>query len=126
MEMRYDKVAESLTHNGKIALKPKRVQMAAKREYALELWLKGLTYAEIGIEIAVSRQRVQQMVSPPKAIRDRIKARAHDRCEQCEVELEHGHIHHKNARGRTADDFNDRSNLEYLCVGCHMSKHSKG
>jgi hypothetical protein len=88
---------------------------------AVEMKLKGMTYAEIGKALGVSRQRAQQMVRPPKAIYDAVQDRAKGRCEHCGIELQRGHVHHKEG-----DDvgYNDLRNLEYLCISCHRAVHS--
>lgn len=90
---------------------------------AVELWLKGLTYGEIGMELGVSRQRAQQMIRPTTAIYNLVRARANESCESCGVKLGNGHVHHKTTDGKTPEDFNDVSNLMYLCASCHGRKH---
>lgn len=97
-----------------------------KRRQAIQLWLKGLTYAEIGNALSVSRQRAQQMIAPPRPVWNAIRAKAKGKCQHCGVAVLSGHIHHKNTDGRTLDDFNDMENLLYLCPGCHRKAHSEG
>lgn len=92
---------------------------------ALNLWLKGLTYTEIGRRMGYSRQRAQQIIAPPTAIRNAIKKRAEGRCEHCGVELEGGHIHHLGSDGRTPENYNDMANLVYLCILCHGICHAE-
>jgi 5-methylcytosine-specific restriction endonuclease McrA len=94
-----------------------------KRLRAIALWLKGLTYSEIGKSLNVSRQRAQQMIAPPRPIWVAVRVRAKGKCQQCGVEILNGHIHHKNATNRTLEDFNDFVNLVYLCPGCHRTAH---
>lgn len=96
--------------------------MIDRRKTAIELRLKGLTYAQIGEQLGVSRQRVQQMTRPPHAIQLLIRKRANCRCEKCGVELNtgNGHVHHV---GGEDYDFNDLENLQYLCISCHLKAH---
>jgi len=91
-------------------------QPEAPRVEARKLWIAGLSYGEIGKRLKISRQRVQQLVRPPKEIYDVIKKRAKDECEVCGILVKYGHVHHK---GKT-DDIKD---LEYLCRSCHRQAH---
>lgn len=91
------------------------------REKAMELRLKGLTYAEIGAALYVSRQRAQQLTRPEPGIYNMVRDRAESKCEDCGVELAGGHVHHKDQQ---ADNYNDVSNLAYLCLGCHAQQHT--
>lgn len=93
-----------------------------KRKGILEFRLLGMTYAAIGKELGISRQRVQQLISPSKYIRNVVVKRANNRCQRCEVILDgSGHIHHK---GNEDEDYNDIDNLELLCISCHRIAHS--
>src|ERR1700757_1222375 len=83
---------------------------------ALELKLSGLTYAAIGKQLGLSRQRVQQMLRPPKAIYELIRERARYRCEKCGLKTRSGHVHHQ----KLTEDWNDIPNLRYLCLKCHF------
>lgn len=86
---------------------------------ALEMRLKGLTYAEIGKSLGCTRQRVQQLIRPPMATYNFIKRRANNKCEQCGIELSSGHVHHVSC----VENYNDIENLQYLCVSCHRKAH---
>ena len=88
----------------------------------LKLRLDGLTYAQIGEIAGVSRQRVQQQLSPPAAIRNFIHKKYGGRCAECGIVSGSGHIHHKTTETHV-DDYNDVDNLELLCVTCHRLKH---
>jgi len=90
---------------------------------AIELKLLGYTYAQIGKELGVSRQYAQQLVRPPRAIYELVKARAAGRCEECHDTVQNGHVHHKGGNG---EDFNDVPNLTYLCLSCHTTIHHQG
>jgi len=86
---------------------------------AMELRLRGMTYAEIGKALGVSRQRAQQLVRPPRPIYEAVKARAGGKCELCGLEISNGHVHHK----ERVNDYNGLDNLQYLCVVCHKGEH---
>lgn len=93
----------------------------AKREKALRMRLLGKTYAEIGRELDISRQRVQQLISPPLVVKRLIMQRANGCCQACGVKIgRSGHVHHKGGNG---EDYNDIDNLEFLCISCHLRKH---
>lgn len=94
-----------------------------KQTVAMELRLAGLTYAQIGLKIGLSRQRVQQIISPPPYIRRIVVNRAEGRCETCGIKVNgSGHVHHKSCAG---EDYNDVDNLQLLCVSCHMKAHPR-
>lgn len=94
-----------------------------EKEQAMSLRLRGLTYAEIGKEFGISRQRIQQLLSPPPAIERFIKNRAQGKCENCGLDSPKGHIHHRTATGTTSEDYNDIPNLQLLCASCHRLAH---
>jgi len=81
---------------------------------------QGLTYAEIGELYHMSRQRVQQIVSPPPEIANEVRRRSNSKCENCKIELQDGDIHHKSW---DVAQPNALENLQYLCVACHMLLH---
>lgn len=97
-----------------------------RRDTIFRHFLDGLTYAAIAKKVGLSRQRVQQIVRPPKPIYDAVKARAHGKCESCEIHIQDGHVHHIEADGRTVETFNDLHNLLYLCPACHRRMHAAG
>ncbi len=89
---------------------------------ALNLRLSGLTYAEIAQKLGISRQRVQQIIAPPKYIRDLVVGRAHGRCEICGIFVgKRGHVHHNSCKN---ENYNDVDNLELLCISCHILVHN--
>ena len=98
---------------------------AARAETALLLRLRGLTYAEIGTQLGVSRQRAQQLIRPPREIYEIIKKRANGRCEECATEIANSQLHHRQA-DRELSAFNEIENLQYLCRSCHTTKHDLG
>ena len=94
------------------------------RRQALQGRLQGLTYQAIATTMKLSRQRVQQLVSPPLAIRQLVQSRAHGCCEHCGIVTGRaGHIHHRQATGLMPDQFNDLENLQLLCARCHREAH---
>ena len=85
--------------------------------------LDGNTYAQIAEVAGVSRQRVQQQLSPPPAVKSYIHKKYDGRCAECQIGLgQRGHIHHKTT-DTCIDDYNDLDNLELLCATCHRLKH---
>lgn len=88
------------------------------------LRLRGRTYQYIAGKAGVSRQRIQQIISPPKHIRDLVIERYNRHCDSCGIYVGvGGHIHHRDSNGE--EDYNDTENLQLLCVSCHLRKHSK-
>lgn len=83
--------------------------------------LAGHTYAQIAVKYGITRQRVQQLIAPPKAIRDHVIAKYGGRCAACGILIEHrGDIHHA---GSDVDTYNDIESLRLLCIPCHMKIH---
>jgi hypothetical protein len=93
------------------------------RRKAIELKVKGLTYAEIGAVLGVSGPYVHRMIKPPSFVYDAVKKRARNRCERCKQLLldKAGAVHHKHTN--TFENWNDIAQLEYLCQSCHMKEH---
>ena len=88
----------------------------------LKLRLDGLPYAEIAKRSSLSRQRVQQLLSPPKPIKDYVLRKYHGCCKECGLRVgRSGHIHHITSNG---ENYNDIENLELLCISCHRRKHA--
>ena len=88
----------------------------------LVMRLKGFTYKAISIKAGISRQRVQQLLSPPPSIRAYVVAKFGGECNRCGVLVgQSGHIHHN---GDNPETYNDIENLELLCLGCHSKEHN--
>ncbi len=100
----------------------KATQPSEAMNQALRLRLKGLSYAEIGKAMGISRQRAQQLIRPSADIYNFVRRRAESRCQDCGIELVSGHVHHLNQ----VDNYNDPDNLMYLCVSCHAIAHGDG
>ncbi len=85
------------------------------------LRLEGKTYQEISQASSISRQRVQQLLSPPCSIRKFIFQKYQYKCQDCGIAVgRSGHIHHD---GENGEDYNDIANLMLLCPSCHRKKH---
>ena len=81
-----------------------------------------MTYQQIGDDLGISRQRVQQLIAPPNHIRIRVVRTAQGKCEDCGVQVGHsGHVHHIS---NPEEDYNDIANLRLLCLSCHMRSHT--
>ena len=92
-------------------------------EQMLLLRLDGATYQAIGDVAGISRQRVQQILRPPMALRRTIVAQYNGRCEDCGVRVGlAGHLHHKDLAVELGQ-WNDVDNLELLCISCHRMRH---
>ena len=89
----------------------------------LELRVAGASYQAIAARAGVSRQRVQQLLSPPPGLRRFIVDRAKGKCERCGVTVGNsGHIHHRSHNDLGL--YNDTKNLRLLCRGCHWAVHT--
>jgi 5-methylcytosine-specific restriction endonuclease McrA len=99
----------------------KNKQIEMKKIRILQLRLDGLSYAEIGKRLNVSRQRIQQYFCPPAGVRELIRRRYNDKCADCGISVgEHGHIHHE---GNSFETYTDTDNLYLLCISCHRKRH---
>ena len=91
-----------------------------KRNRVLEMLIKGRTYTSIGAELGISRQRVQQLVAPPKERGGALLAKYDGKCARCGIPLNgKWHRHHLEA----CIDFNALDNLIPLCLSCHKLVH---
>src|ERR1039458_1521969 len=90
---------------------------------AIKLRLQGMTYAQIGKTLKVSRQRAGQLAQASKETRDEVRERANGICELCKTRVKRGHVHHLKSSGITPKEFNNLSNLQFLCISCHIKIH---
>jgi len=98
----------------------KRSEKAVTKMFNLRL--KGHAYAYIAKSFGVSRQRIQQLISPPRHIRDAVVARYKGECADCRIHVGNsGNVHHVNLK--IIEDYNDAGNLVLLCVSCHLKRH---
>lgn len=97
--------------------------METTRQTALKLRLKGQSYAQIGAAVGLSRQRVQQLLSPPSAIRKLVVAKYGSSCARCGLVGRSHHVHHKGSNN--GDTWNDVQNLVLLCIACHGRAHAR-
>lgn len=95
----------------------------AIRQRALGMWLKGMTFAAIGQQMGVTRQRVQQVLCPPPDLRKETYDQADGKCQVCGVHLGHNGQYHSTDDG-PIDDFTQP--LTLLCLACHRLKHLGG
>ena len=93
------------------------------RKRALGMWLKGMTFTAIGYEMGVSRQWVQEMLVPPKNLRQFIYNEAGGKCQDCGIHLGRNGHYHSTDNG-PIDDFTKP--LKLLCLACHRPEHDKG
>ena len=88
----------------------------------LQLRLEGMTYQAIATEVGVSRQRIQQLLSPPTSIREFVVNKFSGRCNRCGIIVGlSGHVHHKGDLNE--ENYSDINSLELLCLGCHRKTH---
>jgi hypothetical protein len=93
------------------------------KQEMLLMRLEGKTYQEIALKANISRQRVQQLLSPPKQIRDIVIKKSEGLCSSCGIFVgKSGHVHHKGAE--LEENYQDIENLELLCCSCHRKAHS--
>lgn len=92
-----------------------------RHELIIKERLNGKTYREIGEILGISRQRVEAIASPPmKTLQDLMK-RAEGKCQTCgRVIGRSGHAHHN---GDQEETYQDISQLQYLCISCHLKAH---
>ena len=96
-----------------------------QKEELIKMRLDGYTYKQIGDKYDVSRQRIQQIISPPKSTRDIIVEKFDGRCKDCGIYVGWGgDIHHNNLS--YYEDYNDIGNLTLLCKSCHRGTHHCG
>ena len=88
----------------------------------LRMRLDGLSYQAIATQAGISRQRVQQLLSPQKAVRDFVIKQADGKCQICGIKVNHsGHVHHKACD--IDENYNDIEQLQLLCLSCHRKSH---
>lgn len=92
------------------------------KQEMLSLKLQGQSYRAISVLAGISRQRVQQLLAPPRAIRAIVVKRAEGICQGCQIYVGNsGHVHHQGAH--EGENYNDLDNLELLCPSCHRTEH---
>ena len=90
----------------------------------LKLRIDGYTYEEIALKAGVTRQRIQQLLAPPKEIRDYVIKKYDGRCVDCGLIVgKSGQVHHENF---DTEAYNDINNLVLLCKSCHRGRHHFG
>ena len=102
----------------------KRTKATIDKREMLKLRLEGRTYQYIANKSGITRQRIQQILSPPPSIRKYIVEKYASLCADCGIYVgSSGHVHHNGINGE--DDFEDKENLRLLCISCHRRKHAK-
>ena len=97
------------------------------RSEIIDLRLAGLTYSEIAQRAGISRQRVHQLVAPPKHIRNQVIELAEGKCLSCGVVVgRRGHVHHGAPDHQDGDWYNEITRLQLLCSSCHGRVHRAG
>ena len=90
------------------------------KQEMLELRLDGLPYELIAQRAGISRQRVHQLLSPPKHIRDFLITKNKGVCQICGIYVgKNGHVHHP----FDEEHYEDIDNLMFLCSSCHRRQH---
>jgi hypothetical protein len=90
--------------------------LSSRHEIAREMKRRGMTYAEIGKAMGISRQRAQQLVAPTlKETSIQIEQR-NGVCDECHKPARKLEGHH---------DTYDGAPTRYLCTACHRRADSK-
>lgn len=90
-----------------------RHKRSPRREIARRLKREGMSYANIGQHMGISRQRAQRLIAPTPLERRELLTRSKGRCERCGKKGEKLHGHHGNYEGAPS---------EVLCISCHMKE----
>lgn len=64
------------------------------------------------------------MKDVPSAIREKVRQRAHQRCERCFVPAPIGHVHHRRSRSVIDTHRHCPCNCVWLCPVCHIYVHA--
>lgn len=103
--------------------------MLITKEEMFTLYSQGLTYSSIAVRAGVSRQRIQQLICPPKNVTKALLKRAKNKCEDCGLLIEKpgdGHVHHKEKDGLLTGDVKTLlRKLLFLCRSCHRRLHCR-
>ena len=94
------------------------------RLLAHQLNLEGLTLGEIGSKLGVTRQRVHQILQPPRSIFNAIMARTRGQCEHCGIRARPVHIHAHEVE-REVNEYEGEGALTLLCLPCARRVHRK-
>jgi predicted transcriptional regulator len=91
----------------------KCTQRNERKNKILQLKQLGASYKQIAKELGVSRQRVQQLISPSE--NDATKIRSNGICEECGKKTTQLHIHHIS--------YWPEQKTKNLCASCHRNAH---
>ena len=96
------------------------------RETAFRLaFVECQTFTEIAEKYGVSKQRIQQLVSAPPAIRKFVHENSKKVCRECgaPVVLRDMQVHEQGAG--LVDNYDNISMLICMCRDCHVTEHIK-
>jgi hypothetical protein len=97
---------------------------SSRKVEMMAMLLDGYSYQQIGTRFGISRQRVQQLISPSKPVVQAVLRRSNGRCEGCGILLQgNGHLHHVNDDSLSVDCFDSIENVKHLCASCHRRAH---
>jgi len=98
----------------KLGIRGKREigERSPRRQVARELKQAGLTYAQIGEQLGISRQRAQQLVSPTERVLKNMRDGVGNRCQNCGKKCKKLDAHH--------EDYS-ASPTRILCSACHKT-----
>jgi hypothetical protein len=89
-----------------------------------QLKLQGASYNQIAEAVGLSRQRIQQLLSPSPKIKRFILQKYEGKCAKCGFNVgKSGHIHHIFSTVSNKEIYNSADNLILLCNSCHRSSH---
>jgi hypothetical protein len=70
---------------------------AERDKRLLRMYLAGASLTDISRELAISRQRVQQIIGPPSATFEAVGTKAGWKCQGCDIALHSGQLHDQTA-----------------------------
>jgi hypothetical protein len=87
----------------------------------IRLKQQGKSYRVIGLLAGVSRQRIQQILSPSQDTKNKLVRYAKGKCSKCGKYIgSSGQAHHR--KYKVSDNLHD---FDYLCTSCHIREHRK-
>lgn len=98
-------------------LDKRKGERSPRREQARSMKASGMSYAQIGDVMGVSRQRAQKLVAPTELATQTLRQQKGNKCEECGRFSKKLDLHH--------DDYNGGP-PRLLCVPCHRHASVKG
>lgn len=97
---------------------------SSRKAEIFRLRREGETFASIAHQLGISRQRVSQLLTPPKGILRLVAERQDGACLDCGLHCNgKGQVHHISVGHEDIEDYNDIENLVLLCPSCHRKRH---